>query len=77
MTNCKEMTLKELRHYVLRNRHDQEAWREYADRPRPNAVTFPPLWEMNQEQLEKFKAFWKEKVASEPTIENWMLQKPN
>ena len=41
MSNFKEMSLKELTDYVLKNRHDQEAWREYADRPRPNAITIP------------------------------------
>ena len=39
MTNFREMTLKELRKYVLENREDQEAWEEFASRPRPNAIT--------------------------------------
>ncbi len=35
------MTLNELRHYVLKNREDQEAWDEYVSRPRPNATIIP------------------------------------
>ena len=38
MTNFKEMSLKELRKYVLANRQDQEAWDEFVSRPRPNAI---------------------------------------
>ena len=38
MTNFKEMSLKELKRYVLDNRKDQEAWDEYVSRPRPNAT---------------------------------------
>lgn len=36
--NFQAMTLKELRKYVLAHRDDQEAWDEFAARPRPNAV---------------------------------------
>ena len=32
------MSMKELRKYVLNNRDDEQAWREFADRPRPNAT---------------------------------------
>lgn len=39
--NFKEMSLKQLRKYVLAHRDDEEAWREYADRPR-KSVEFPP-----------------------------------
>ncbi|MEL6441422.1 MAG: hypothetical protein AAFQ80_19485 [Cyanobacteria bacterium J06621_8] len=35
------MSMKELRQYVLENRHDQDAWNEYTSRPRPNAVIIP------------------------------------
>jgi hypothetical protein len=35
------MTLNELRQYVLAYRDDQEAWDEFAARPRPNAVIVP------------------------------------
>jgi hypothetical protein len=41
MNNYKSMTLNELRHYVLKNREDQEAWDEYVSRPRPNATIIP------------------------------------
>jgi hypothetical protein len=36
--NFQAMTLNELRRYVLAHREDKEAWDEFADRPRPNAV---------------------------------------
>jgi hypothetical protein len=37
-SNFQEMTLNELRRYVLAHRDDKEAWDEFAARPRPNAV---------------------------------------
>jgi hypothetical protein len=39
--NFKAMTLNQLRQYVLAHRDDREAWDEFADRPRPNAVIVP------------------------------------
>lgn len=36
--NFKQMSLKELRKYVLSHREDREAWDEYASRPRPNYI---------------------------------------
>ena len=39
--NFKELSLNELRHYVVAHREDQEAWDEYVSRPRPNAVRLP------------------------------------
>lgn len=51
MTNFKEMSLQELRSYVLRHREDIEAWEEYASRPRPNAVTIPA--DMPQEEQDR------------------------
>jgi hypothetical protein len=39
--NFQDMTLNELRRYVLTHRDDQEAWDEFAARPRPNAVIVP------------------------------------
>ena len=36
--NFKQMSLTELRKYVLSHREDIEAWDEYADRPRPNSI---------------------------------------
>ena len=38
MSKFKQMSMKELRKYVLNNRDDEQAWREFADRPRPNAT---------------------------------------
>lgn len=54
MTNYKEMSLKELRQYVLKNREDSEAWDEFVSRPRPNAVMIPPnLPKKEQERIFK------------------------
>ncbi len=38
--NFQEMSLHELKKYVLSHRDDQEAWQEFAHRERPNAVYF-------------------------------------
>ncbi|MEC5031020.1 MAG: hypothetical protein SAL07_14075 [Oscillatoria sp. PMC 1051.18] len=38
--NFKEMSLQELKSYVLNHRNDSEAWKEFASRPRPNAIHF-------------------------------------
>lgn len=38
--NFKEMSLQELRRYVLAHRDDREAWQEFTDRERPNAIYF-------------------------------------
>lgn len=38
--NFREMSLQELRRYVLAHRDDQEAWQEFTDRERPNAIYF-------------------------------------
>jgi hypothetical protein len=49
--NYKQMSLQELRKYVLSHREDQEAWDEYANRPRPNSVLVnaeTPLSEQKQ-----------------------------
>ena len=39
-SNFTQMSLSELRSYVLANRNDQEAWKEFTSRPRPNAIYF-------------------------------------
>jgi hypothetical protein len=36
--NFKEMSLNELRKYVLKNRKDETAWKEFVSRPRPHAT---------------------------------------
>ena len=38
--NFKAMTLRELKNYVLSHRDDQEAWQEFTNRKRPNAIYF-------------------------------------
>lgn len=38
--NFTEMSLYELKCYVLANRDDREAWQEFTSRPRPNAIHF-------------------------------------
>ena len=46
--NFTQMSLSQLRAYVLANRNDEEAWQEFASRPRPNAIYFDadlPLFE--------------------------------
>ena len=37
LLNFKEMYLNELRKYVLENRKDETAWKEFVSRPRPHA----------------------------------------
>ena len=39
--NFQEMSLNELRKYVLGHRDNREAWAEFAARPRPNATIVP------------------------------------
>ena len=49
--NFQDMPLKELRQYVLAHRDNQEAWDEFAARPRPNAIIVPadtPLAEIGR-----------------------------
>ncbi len=38
--NFQQMSLQELRHYILAHRDDLDAWQEYTGRPRTNAVYF-------------------------------------
>jgi hypothetical protein len=38
--NYQEMSLIELRRYVLTHRDDEQAWEEFASRSRPNAIYF-------------------------------------
>ena len=54
--NFKELSLNELRHYVLAHREDQEAWDEYVSRPRPNAVRLPyrSNWQEVEDSLKEF-----------------------
>ena len=41
LSNFQNMNMKELRRYVLEHRDDEEAWNEFASRPRPNAISIP------------------------------------
>lgn len=53
--NFIQMSLSELRSYVLANRNDEEAWQEFTSRPRPNAIYFDtdlPLSEQNKKLKE-------------------------
>jgi hypothetical protein len=38
--NLTQMSLSQLRSYVLANRNDNEAWQEFASRSRPNSIHF-------------------------------------
>jgi hypothetical protein len=38
LLNFKEMPLNELRKYVLKNRKDEIAWKEFVSRPRPRGT---------------------------------------
>lgn len=49
--NFKQMSLKELRSYILAHRDDQEAWEEFTSRERPNAIYFDK--DMPQSEQEK------------------------
>lgn len=48
--NFQDMTLNELRRYVLAHRDDQEAWDEFAARPRPNAVVVPANTSLEEQE---------------------------
>ena len=38
--NFKQISLHELRRYVLAHRDDNEAWQEFTERDRPHAIYF-------------------------------------
>jgi hypothetical protein len=38
--NYRQMSLQQLRRYVLAHRDDDEAWQEFTHRERPNAIYF-------------------------------------
>ena len=50
LLNFKTMSLNELRKYVLDNREDQEAWKEFASRPRPNATIVPAQTPLEEQE---------------------------
>jgi len=49
-SNFTQMSLSELRSYVLANRNDQEAWKEFTSRPRPNAIYFDGNLPLSEEK---------------------------
>ena len=48
--NFTQMSLSELRSYVLANRNDDEAWKEFTSRPRPNAIHFDADLPLSEEK---------------------------
>ncbi len=50
LLNFKKMPLDKLRKYVLENREDEEAWKEFASRPRPNAITVPAQTSLEEQE---------------------------
>ena len=48
--NLKEMSLQELRRYVLDHRDDQEAWQEFTHRERPNAIYFDTEMPLSEQE---------------------------
>ena len=50
LLNFKKMPLDKLRKYVLENREDEEAWKEFASRPRPNAITVPAQTPLEEQE---------------------------
>lgn len=50
LLNFKAMPLNELRKYVLEHREDEEAWKEFASRPRPNAITVPAQTPLEEQE---------------------------
>ena len=50
LLNFKQMPLHELRKYVLENREDEEAWKEFASRPRPNAIIVPAQTPLEEQE---------------------------
>ena len=48
--NFSEMSLPELRRYVLLHRSDREAWNEFASRPRPEAVYFDANLSLSEQE---------------------------
>lgn len=50
LLNFNKMPLHRLRKYVLENREDQEAWKEFASRPRPNAIIVPAQTPLEEQE---------------------------
>lgn len=50
LLNFKEMPLNQLRKYILEHREDEEAWKEFASRPRPNAIIVPAQTPLEEQE---------------------------
>lgn len=50
LLNFKEMPLNQLRKYFLEHREDEEAWKEFASRPRPNAIIVPAQTPLEEQE---------------------------
>jgi len=48
--NFSQMSLQELRRYVLAHRDNQEAWQEFTDRERPNAIYFDREMSLSEQE---------------------------
>jgi hypothetical protein len=51
LLNFKEMPLNELRKYVLKNRKDETAWKEFVSRPRPHATIVTTQTSLEEQEL--------------------------
>lgn len=50
LLNFKAMSLNELRKYVLEHRENEEAWKEFTSRPRPNAIIVPAQTPLEEQE---------------------------
>jgi hypothetical protein len=48
--NFSQMSLQELRRYVLAHRDDQEAWQAFTHRERPNAIYFDREMSLSEQE---------------------------
>jgi len=48
--NFSQMSLQQLRRYVLAHRDNQEAWQEFTDRERPNAIYFDREMSLSEQE---------------------------
>lgn len=48
--NFSQMSLQELRRYVLAHRDNEEAWQEFTDRERPNAIYFDREMSLSEQE---------------------------
>ncbi|MCC5637091.1 hypothetical protein LC593_14745 [Nostoc sp. CHAB 5844] len=48
--NFSQMSVQELRRYVLAHRDDEEAWQEFTNRERPNAIYFDKDMSLSEQE---------------------------